>query len=87
MKFDLLFYQLKNEKGEIYELRFWQKDLFEVTLPNGEVIHATWEIGEFEGNPFPNYENGDYGMDKKAINHPFYWSDSCHKTVPVCLEK
>lgn len=57
-EFDLLFYQLKNEKGEIYELRFWQKDLFEVTLPNGEVIHATWEIGEFEGNPFPKYENG-----------------------------
>jgi hypothetical protein len=57
-EFDLLFYQFKNNKGEIYEMRFWEKDLFEVILPDGEVIHATWEIGEFEGNPFPNYENG-----------------------------
>ena len=58
-EFDLLFYQFKNDKGEIYEMRFWEKDLFEVILPDGKVIHATWEIGEFEGNPFPNYENGN----------------------------
>ena len=57
-EFDYLYYQFKNGNGELYELRFWQKNLFEVTLPSGEVIHATLEVEKFEGNPFPKYENG-----------------------------
>lgn len=59
-EFDLLFYQFKNEKDEVYELHFWngRDTLFEVKLPNGEFLYATTDIQEFEGNPFPAYENG-----------------------------